>query len=131
MKKLILFLLLCPFFAFSQINLKVLDENGTPVSQANVSYNNQSFTTDNNGFVKIPLAVSEQTLTVDKETFRGFSKNIKTTPKVQNINVLFVKSERESQIQEVVFQKKGKPKVTDLTSMEISTKGFIVYRCQI
>lgn len=122
LKKLILFLLLCPFFAFSQINLKVLDENGTPVSQANVFYNNQSFTTDSNGFVKIPLAVSEQTLTVDKETFRGFSKNIKTTPKVQNINVLFVKSERESQIQEVVFQKKGKPKVTDLTSMEISTK---------
>ncbi len=123
MKKLsLLFAFILPLFAFSQINLKVLDENGTPVSQANVSYNNQSFTTDNNGFVKIPLAVSEQTLTVDKETFRGFSKNIKTTPKVQNINVLFVKSERESQIQEVVFQKKGKPKVTDLTSMEISTK---------
>lgn len=123
MKKLsLLFAFILPLFAFSQINLKVLDENGTPVSQANVSYNNQSFTTDNNGFVKIPLAVSEQILTVDKETFRGFSKNIKTTPKVQNINVLFVKSERESQIQEVVFQKKGKPKVTDLTSMEISTK---------
>ncbi|WP_027377254.1 TonB-dependent receptor plug domain-containing protein [Kaistella palustris] len=36
--------------------------------------------------------------------------------------MLFVNVQRETQIQEVVFQKKGKPKVTDLTSMEISTK---------
>ncbi|MCB4235056.1 hypothetical protein LDL59_08035 [Kaistella anthropi] len=106
MKKLHLLLVFLPAFAFSQINLKVLDENGTPVSQANVSYNNQNFTTDGNGFVKIPIASSEETLSVQKETFRGFSKNIKTNPKVQHINVLFVKSERESQIQEVVFQKK-------------------------
>ena len=103
MKKLHLLLVFLPAFAFSQINLKVLDENGTPVSQANVSYNNQNFTTDGNGFVKIPIASSEETLSVQKETFRGFSKNIKTSPKVQHINVLFVKSERESQIQEVVF----------------------------
>ena len=122
MKKIFLFLIFLPFFALSQINLKVLDENGTPVSNADVSYNDQSFTTDNSGFVKIPIAATEQTLTVSKETFRGFSKSIKPTPKLQNLNVLFVKAERETQIQEVVFQKKGKPKVTDLTSVEISTK---------
>ena len=111
-----------PFLAFSQITLKVLDEDGNPVSQANVSYNDQIFTTDDQGSVKIPLAESEQMLSVQKDNFRGFNKNIKVTPKVQNVNVLFVKSERETLIEEVVFQKKGKPKVTDLTSMEISTK---------
>ena len=57
MKKLLLLLALMPAFAFSQINLKVLDEDGKPVSQANVFYNNQNFTTDDNGFVKIPLIV--------------------------------------------------------------------------
>ena len=109
-----------PAFAFSQINLKVLDEDGKPVSQANVSYNNQNFTTDDNGFVKIPLADSEQTLSAEKETFKGFSKTIKLFPKVQNLNVKFIYNQRETQIEEVVFQKKGKPKVTDLTSIEIS-----------
>src|SRR5690606_18672164 len=100
----------------------VLDEDGRPISEANVSYNNQSFTTDDNGFVKIPIADSEQLLSVQKGSFRGFTKNIKINPKVQTVNVLFVKSERETEIEEVVFQKKGKPKVTDLTSMEISAK---------
>ena len=109
-----------PAFAFSQINLKVLDEDGKPVSQANVSYNNQNFTTDDNGFVKIPLADSEQILSAEKETFKGFSKTIKLFPKVQNLNVKFIYNQRETQIEEVVFQKKGKPKVTDLTSIEIS-----------
>ncbi len=122
MKNYALLFLLLPFFAFAQINLKVLDENGVPVSEANVSYNNQTFSTDGNGFVKIPIAGTEQQLTVEKESFRGFSKTIKPTPKYQSINVLFVKSQRESVIQEVVFQKKGKPKMTDLTSIEISTK---------
>lgn len=111
-----------PVFAFSQINLKVVDEDGKPVSEANVSYNNQNFNTDDKGFVKIPLANSEQLLSVQKSNFRGFNKNIKSAPKSQTINVLFVKSERETEIEEVVFQKKGKPKVTDLTSMEISAK---------
>ena len=111
---------LMPAFAFSQINLKVLDEDGKPVSQANVFYNNQNFTTDDNGFVKIPLADSEQTLSAEKETFKGFSKTIKLFPKVQNLNVKFIYNQRETQIEEVVFQKKGKPKVTDLTSIEIS-----------
>ena len=111
-----------PVFAFSQINLKVLDEDGKPVSAANVSYNNQDFTTDDKGFVKIPLAESDQLLSVQKSSFRGFNKNIKINPKVQNVNVLFVKAERETEIEEVVFQKKGKPKVTDLTSIEISAK---------
>ncbi|WP_312818081.1 TonB-dependent receptor plug domain-containing protein [Kaistella carnis] len=122
MKKILLLLSVMPAFAFSQINLKVLDEDGKPVSQANVFYNNQNFTTDDNGFVKIILADSEQQLSVQKENFRGFSKNIRPTPKTQNVNVLFVNAQRETQIQEVVFQKKGKPKVTDLTSMEISAK---------
>ncbi len=122
MKKILLLLVFSPLFVFSQINLKVLDENGAPVSQANVSYNSQNFITDENGFVKIPLAPEEQTLSVQKENFRGFSKTIKPTPKVQNMNILFVNAERETQIQEVVFQKKGKPKVTDLTSIEISAK---------
>ena len=122
MKKTLLLLAFAPIFAFSQISLKVLDENGAPVSQANVSYNNQNFLTDKNGFVKIPIADTEQVLAVQKENFRNFSKTVKTTPKVQNINVLFVNAERETQIQEVVFQKKGKPKVTDLTSIEISAK---------
>ena len=122
MKKILLLLVFSPLFVFSQINLKVLDENGAPVSQANVSYNSQNFITDENGFVKIPLAPEEQTLSVQKENFRGFNKTIKPTPKVQNVNILFVNAERETQIQEVVFQKKGKPKVTDLTSIEISAK---------
>ncbi len=122
MKKILLVLLVMPVFAFSQINLKVLDEDGKPVSEATVSYNNQDFTTDDKGFVKIPLAESDQLLSVQKPSFRGFNKNIKINPKVQNVNVLFVKAERETEIEEVVFQKKGKPKVTDLTSIEISAK---------
>lgn len=111
-----------PLAAFSQISLKVLDEGGAPVPEANVSYNNQTYITDDSGFVKIPIANSEQQLSVQKESFRSFTKTIKATPKVQSVNVLFVNAERETQIQEVVFQKKGKPKVTDLTSMEISSK---------
>jgi hypothetical protein len=122
LKKILFLLFLLPIFAFSQINLKVLDEEGNPVAQADVSYNNQKYTTDDQGFIKIPLADSDQSLSVKKENFRGFSKNIKTNPKVQNVNILFVKVERETAIEEVVFQKKGKPKVTDLTSMEISAK---------
>ncbi|MDP2453906.1 MULTISPECIES: TonB-dependent siderophore receptor [unclassified Kaistella] len=122
MKKILFLLSVMPYFAYSQINLKVLDEDGKPVSEATVSYNNQSFTTDVNGFVKIPIADSDQSLFVQKSSFTGFNKNIKPNPKVQNVNVLFVKSERETEIEEVVFQKKGKPKVTDLTSMEISAK---------
>lgn len=122
MKKITLFFFLFPFFAYSQINLKVVDEDGRPVSQANVSYDNQQFTTDDNGFATITVAESEQLLTIQKDNFRSFSKNIKSTPKVQNINILFVKSEKEVGIQEVVFQKKGKPKITDLTSIEISSK---------
>ena len=100
-----------PVFAFSQINLKVLDEDGKPVSEANVSYNNQDFTTDDKGFVKIPLAESDQLLSVQKSSFRGFNKNIKINPKVQNVNVLFVQAERETEIEEVVFQKKESQKL--------------------
>ena len=114
----ILFLL--PIFGFSQINLKVLDEGGKPVDSATVTYNDQIFTTSEDGTVKIPVAASEQTLQVSKANFKGFSKTIKTNPKVQNVNVLFFKQERETTIEEVVFQKRARPKVTDLTSIEIS-----------
>jgi len=122
LKKIFLLFAFVPAVLSAQITLKVLDENGAPVSAANVYYNNGSFTTDENGMVKIPVAATEQQLQVSKENFFSFSKNIKPTPKVQNVNVLFKDSGRETQIQEVVFQKKGKPKVTDLTSVEITAK---------
>ena len=108
--------------AFSQINLKILDENGAPVSGAKISYNNQQFLTDASGFAKIPLASTVETLSAEKENFKSFSKTIKLFPKTQNVNVLFGKVANESQIQEVVFQKKAKTKITDLTSVEISAK---------
>ncbi len=120
------YILLCLFFlpilAFSQINLKVLDEDGKSVSEAEVSYNNQSYKTDNNGFIRIPLADSEQELKVQKENFKGFSKVIKTSPRSQSINVLFLPAVKENEIQEVVFQKKAKRTTNDLTSVEISAK---------
>ncbi|SFH93409.1 Outer membrane cobalamin receptor protein [Halpernia frigidisoli] len=123
MKKLQLFLFfILPFLAFSQINLKVLDENGAPVPSAKVTYNNQEYLTDNAGFIKIPLATTVQNITAEKESFKIFSKSIKTSPKTQNLNVLFVNMPKEGQIEEVVFQKKAKNKVTDLTSIEISAK---------
>ncbi|SEG46871.1 Outer membrane receptor proteins, mostly Fe transport [Halpernia humi] len=123
MKKIqLLFLFILPFLAFSQINLKILDENGAPVSGAKISYNNQQFLTDASGFAKIPLASTVETLSAEKENFKSFSKTIKLFPKTQNVNVLFVKVANESQIQEVVFQKKAKTKITDLTSVEISAK---------
>lgn len=108
--------------AFSQINIKVLDEDGKAVSEAQVSYNNQTYQTDKNGNVRIPLSDSEQTLSVQKENFKGFSKVIKTTPKTQNVNVLFLPNVRENEIQEVVFQKKPRFKTNDITSIEISAK---------
>jgi hypothetical protein len=60
---------------FSQINLKILDENGNPVSDVNVNYNSKSYKTNVDGFVKIPVAETEQTLTAEKETFTSFQKN--------------------------------------------------------
>jgi len=122
LKKIILLFLLMPFFAYSQISLKVLDENGKPVANADVSYNNQMFSTDENGAVKIPIADSEQMISVEKENFKGFSKTVKTTPKVQNVYVQMIQKERETEIQEVVFQGKPKKKTTDLTSVELSPK---------
>lgn len=118
----LLFLFLLPLSAFSQINLKVLDEDGKSVSEAEVSYNNQIYRTDNNGFVKIPIAASEQELKVQKDNFKGFSKVIKTSPRSQSINVLFLPAVKENEIQEVVFQKKAKRTINDLTSVEISAK---------
>ena len=70
MKKLILFLVLTfPVFIFSQINLKILDDNGSPVSDVKVTYNNQNFTTNAQGFAKIPVAETEQVLTAEKESY--------------------------------------------------------------
>lgn len=123
MKKFYLVLaLFLPFFAFSQISLNVLDEEGKPVTGAEVSYNNQHYSTDQNGSAKIPLATSESEIMVSKEHFKLFKKNIKPTPKYQNLNVLFVKTGEENEIEEVVFQKKVRQKNTDLTSIEISAK---------
>lgn len=123
MKKLqlVLFFIL-PFLAFSQINLKILDENGVPVSEARVSYNSGTYFTDAAGIVKVPLGTSETTLNVEKENFKGFSKKIKLFPKSQSINILFVSIGKEGQIEEVVFQKTARTKVTDLNSVEISAK---------
>lgn len=118
----LLFLLLIPVVAFSQINLKVLDDDGKAVADADVSYNNQTYQTDKNGFVKVPISDSEQTLSVQKINYKGFSKLIKTTPKTQNINVLFLPAGNDTEIQEVVFQKKAKFKTNDITSVEISAK---------
>ncbi|RRQ46897.1 TonB-dependent receptor [Chryseobacterium sp. SC28] len=118
----LLILFLLPVLGFSQINLKVLDEDGKAVSDAQVAYNNQTYQTDKNGYVKIPIADSEQTLTVSKGNFKGFSKVIKTTPKTQNVNVLFLPSGKENEIQEVVFQKRARFKTNDITSVEISAK---------
>lgn len=122
MKNFLFLFLFLPSLAFSQINLKVLDEDGQPVSNVAVNYNNASYATDGTGFVKIPIAESEKILQAQKEGFRSFSKNIKPSPKYQNLNILFVRSERETEIQEIVFQKKAKPKMSDMTSVEISAK---------
>lgn len=113
---------LLPIFAFSQINLKVLDEKGNSVSNVQIYYNHQNFSTDEKGLVKIPLADSEQSLKAEKYGFKTFNKIIKTFPKIQNLNILFVKSEKETDIEGIVFQKKAKPKMTDLTSVELSAK---------
>ncbi|MNK31567.1 TonB dependent receptor [compost metagenome] len=111
-----------PVLAFSQINIKVLDEDGKAVSEAQVSYNNQTYQTDKNGNVRVPLSDSEQTLNVQKENFKGFSKVIKPTPKTQSVNLLFLPSIKENEIQEVVFQKRARFKTNDITSIEISPK---------
>ncbi|WP_410493719.1 TonB-dependent receptor plug domain-containing protein [Chryseobacterium sp. SC28] len=47
---------------------------------------------------------------------------MKTTPKTQNVNVLFLPSGKENEIQEVVFQKRARFKTNDITSVEISAK---------
>ncbi len=119
----LLILFFLPVLAFSQINLRVLnEEDGKPVSEAQVTYNNHTYQTDKNGFVRVPLSDSEQTLEVQKENFKGFSKVIKTTPKTQSVNVLFLPAVNATEIQEVVFQKKAKFKTNDITSVEISAK---------
>lgn len=114
--------MILPFLAYSQITLKIIDQNGTPVPEVNISYNNQNYTTDAAGLVKMPLAGTEMVLKANKENFKVFSKSIKLFPKVQTLNVLFAKAENENQIEEVVFQRKMRTKITDLTSVELSAK---------
>ena len=111
-----------PFSAYSQITLNVIDEKGQPVVNAAVSYDNQSFITDDKGKVKVPIASGENILSVEKENFSGFTKSIKPLPKVQNVFVQLVQKERESEIKEVVFHGKAKRKTTDITSVELSPK---------
>lgn len=122
MKKYILLFLLLPVLAFSQLTLKVFDENGTPVANAQINYNEQQFFTNETGIVKIPLATTDQTLNVEKENFRGFSKLIKKSPKVQQLFIKMAKTERETKIQEVVFQGRTKRKTSDVTSVALSPK---------
>lgn len=123
MKKILLFpAALFPLFALSQISVKVVDTDGNAVSSAEVRYNGKIFATDNAGIVKVPVADSEQKLEVEKSGFSLFQKTIRPTPKVQQVNILFAPVTAEKEIQEVVFRKKGKPKITDLTSVEISAK---------
>jgi len=122
LKKIFFLLSAFPVLAYSQINLKVLDAQGQPVSSARVEYNNQILVTNEAGVLVVPVALGESRLLVRKDEFETFSKMVSASPKTQNVNVLLVRSARETQIQEVVFQKKGKPKITDLTSIEISAK---------
>lgn len=111
-----------PLAVFSQINLKVLDEDGNAVGQAKVTYNNQEYQTDTKGFIKIPLADQVTSLSVEKEDFKSFTKSIPTSPKTQNLNILFLPVNKVNEIKEVVFQKRVKPKSNDLSSIEISPR---------
>ena len=123
MKKLsLLFIVLFPVLIFSQINLRILDENGLPVANAKVTYNKLQYTTNDKGFVKIPIADTDQVLTAEKETFVNFQKTINAKLRYQNLFVRMISSVKTKEIDEVVFRGRGKPKVTDLTSLEISPK---------
>jgi len=122
LKKVLLLLAALPAMLFSQIKIKVVDEGGRPVSGAQVEYNNQNFITDDAGVLQVPLADQQQPLTVRKDAYSTFTKTVPASPKSQQVTILLRRQERETEIQEVVFQGKGKPKVTDLTSVEISAK---------
>jgi len=122
LKKVLLLLAALPAMLFSQIKIKVVDEGGRPVSGAQVKYNNQNFITDDAGVLQVPLADQQQPLTVRKDAYSTFTKTVPASPKSQQVTILLRRQERETEIQEVVFQGKGKPKVTDLTSVEISAK---------
>jgi len=122
LKKVLLLLAALPAMLFSQIKIKVVDEGGRPVSGAQVEYNNQNFITDDSGVLQVPLADQQQPLTVRKDAYSTFTKTVPASPKSQQVTILLRRQERETEIQEVVFQGKGKPKVTDLTSVEISVK---------
>ena len=123
MKKIALFIVfILPLYVFSQISLKFLDDNGKPVTGVSISYNGLQYQSDINGGAKIPLAEKEQLLKAEKEGFISFQKMIGVRQKYQIINVLMPIKMNSKEIQEVVFRGKGKPKITDLTSIEISSK---------
>ena len=97
-KSLFLFFLLIFVSVFSQINVQVLDENGTPISNAKVSYNNQNYSTNEKGLVKVPVTETEQNLTVEKENWITFSKKINPKLRYQNLNIKMVSSEKTKEI---------------------------------
>ena len=94
--------------------MKILDDNGSPVSDVKVTYNNQNFTTNAQGFAKIPVAETEQVLTAEKESYVSFTKKINPKLRYQNLNVLMVLSIKTKDIQEITFRGKGKPKIPTL-----------------
>lgn len=122
MRKIAFLLFLLPVYFFAQISVKLLDENGKPVANATISYNQQQYLTSEEGSASVPLAASNETLIIEKENYKGFSKLIRTSPKVQKLFVEMRKVEKETTIQEVVFQGKAKRKTSDVTSIEISAK---------
>lgn len=123
MKKFLLLLLFFfPFIYFTQIRILVVDTKGKAVSDANINYNQQTYKSNENGEVQVPLAETEMPIQVEKVGYFSFQKRLKNTPKVQNLSVLLKvqKSSETKEIEEVVFQGKAKNKISDLTSIEIS-----------
>lgn len=121
MKKLAFFVsVLLPFLLFSQITLKVWDSNGKPVSGVAVSYSQKVYKTDQDGMAKFPAAEKDELLKAEKEGFVSFEKMISARQKYHNLNIFLVSAWKSTEIEAVVFRGKGKPRATDLTSLEIS-----------
>lgn len=123
MKKFIYSLaILAPILGFTQISLKVIDPDGKPVSDAKVAYDENTYTTDNKGWVSIPIATEVAPILVEKQGYISFQKKINIAPKKQNINLLLKPIVKENEIQEVSFQGRAKHKPSDLSSIEISAQ---------
>lgn len=117
-----IFALLLPLLCFSQLSVKVLNNNGNPIPDVEIKYNQQSFSTDMEGEVNISLADTSQELKIEKEGYQPFSKTISPQPNKQSLNVLLRLSSETTEIEEVVFQGKRKRRITDQTSVEISAR---------